>query len=425
MDVDLLAEAKELAERAESIVRAGRRYIGDDPEVIGISQCILEVIGEIDRRQQRERSEFAWDVHKLAGSQSSVRRALAGLAWTLGDVTRARALGERLYAATPSYVDSITNMTLDQNNFDPFILIMWSELLSRAEDELRNHKGVTRRLRIHLTRLFRKSQYEHMSLLSAYASLASEIFGGPPDPAHVKDYEQCYRDLAPVLNEAPGDVLIRASGLRNLVIARSDDERIATWQWLAAEAITVAAATVIDGVPRSYDRSLDIPFYYLPAETLSALEEKIGLIGDFRYQSQGHWLVVNPPIRPAALAGRARQLIEREDELMLELRDCRFFMLLRSLPMPLATYQSLHEELTTGQVDAWQSPERARDRYSELVAEIGQMWSRRTPRTLKLYSQLRTSADAPISQFSQCLSPDWPSGNRRTDGRSLEPEDSQ
>ncbi len=397
--LDALWAAKTLALALSDDLRGTTNYNAGRFGTRRAVALLLSIEAAADRAQRQQRVALAWSLHRLLDEELRVRGAFAGLMWTMGDVIQAHALGEGRYSLTRSAVTATVNMTLDQDSVDPFILAVWLQIMDAAGDKLGRHEGVVSRLRLNVNKALRLfvndvTAMENVDLVNRYAAVVSSFFVGELESASVAAYENRYWSLAPPLQEAPSDILVRVSGLINLISQRSEEEKQEKWSWLAAESIAAISSESLKKGRRFHVPALNIPFYYLRGYRAGDLIAKIDLLEDFRNEAQGYWLTVTPPSRPAHLGRTSRRLVRREDQLLADLRDCRFFMLREDLPRAVSRYYYSTdgiEDVPSEQIQELLSSDIATDRFRDLVRELQGMWKGRVPKELRGYAKERTS----------------------------------
>jgi hypothetical protein len=162
-----------------------------------------------------------------------------------------------------------------------------------------------------------------------YAALAINYFAGNLEKEKVGHLHEAFELYDPVLiNEAPADH-IRIIALLNLAIP-PDELTPKRWAELAKYAGTVTRQASRTALFDSFDRVLDIPFYYLPLADTSEKNQWLESFENFRCGKLWYWMQISPPLTTDE--PDPQPLRQRETDLLTELRGARFIRLLPRLP---------------------------------------------------------------------------------------------
>jgi hypothetical protein len=317
---DAVWTAREVVERALGFVEAAKGF--------PLNEALAEVAAEytalddrVDRRLGSCIAELAW---ALRASLTDFRPEVAAILWTLGDARHAELVaGDAEYVPPLQLVRDLVEVSMSRIPTDPFLQYLWLELKDRPPLDLRGHKVLFAALNnvYHSTGVH---EVEAMGLVSpsrAFARAAIAHFAGHV-PAETRE---AFHEAGLLFGELVGTreplALLRLWALRAL----ADDGPAAAEEWsrLAGFATEILERSVRRGVFRPLHNCLDIPFHYLGADELDAVER-------YRCAGLAYWLAIAEPPRPAERA--AASLVAEEDELLRELRGARFIRVLPHLP---------------------------------------------------------------------------------------------
>jgi hypothetical protein len=271
------------------------------------------LLREVDARHAAAVSEFVWDLHDSCSSgTASFRAEIGALFWSLGDVPRAQLLRET--EATPSReaVAGLIHRSLEMIPNDPCVQFTWLRLKDRPPFSLREHPHVFTTINA----IWPSHGGRDQPVSRAYADAIVAHFRHQPDPDAPGRLIHAYRqNRQPLTPEA----LVRLDSLLTVL-----DPDAATgwsgmppalrWVTLAERSCEIVEARDRQHLRDSYDRVLDIPFYYLEHEGYAAVERAIALTERHRLAGMWFWRRVVAPVMEDKVTPRWHKALRRRSQ---------------------------------------------------------------------------------------------------------------
>ena len=357
-----------------------------------------KILDHCDRRYEACVTDLAWELREgCRTGQPNFRAEVGALFWSLGDVPHAQLLKDTGRLPTVSAVTDLVRRSMQVMHFDPAVQEIWLRMKDRAPFSLREHQELFPTVNLYwpdipVSLAPGQTAAQHFSdrfnltgdpPSNAYAAAVIEHFGTGVSGETRRRLEQAHMMHGDTLQYQAPEAVHRMRSLLTLVMdspppgsnALSQSER---WVLLARDSRRITALR--EGNLRdSYDRRLDIPFYYLQRDSREDLDLAISLAESYREGGHLSWRYAVPPLNGSP-DKEAAELRAKEDLLIAEFRAHRYLTLLPFLP-PAATY---FDEVLQGEsgsrrpeahdVDTTNLPELvryARKRVAELAAEIG------------------------------------------------------
>jgi tetratricopeptide (TPR) repeat protein len=273
---------------------------------------------QLENKYLAARDRLARDVQRASRPAAApIRGPLAALWWTLGDPWHAHGVAGPGFTPTLNQVRRLADRVLRRASLDPMLAAVGDRLWRGPDLDAAGQQSVRRRMGWYLTLSRPFAQLEALtdtlgvSPSNAYSRSLTSYFSGTSSPAE----RATIRDLLPHLEQGGGIAAIRFTALHLLLESIDQRSTQPRWQELAQRAATVAARLNY-GAPYSYDRSLDLPLYYLdgdPDGVYRAVEQ---------HRAASMELVLRNlrPLLDAAPAPAAAALLADEKEVLAEIR---------------------------------------------------------------------------------------------------------
>jgi hypothetical protein len=332
-------------------------------EASELHDAFTAILRELEKSYEGVLNDARWALAERAAVDAATRAAFAAVLWAMGDVVRALALvGDRL-RLTPGNAGFALRQAMVRGPRDVLLRRTWWEAHKRGAIDLS-------RWRILLgpigTGHFRTaSSFEELvaialgiSAARVHAHVILGHFSGDlrsDDRAALSQILEFGKHCLPSESRA----FVRMASLQLLVDRQHRQPR--PWQRLARLAAEAIETERWSATADPFDRSLDVPLSFLSPADPATFE----LLEDHRCASLAYWLVASRPALPHAPAAQA--LLEREDELLEEVRGARLVSLLSLLPK--------HYQYATSPDDSdlaapWWDKQQAIDRLASLRAEL-------------------------------------------------------
>jgi hypothetical protein len=213
---------------------------------------------------------------------------------------------------------------------------IWLAMKDRPPFKLRAHRElfalINTRFHIKMIHMFDEMMPESPSY--SYAKVLIDYFKGAEDiDKSALEFLNYYAEV--LLNTDPV-ATIRLRSLFNLVQLSGHDQK-ENWKHISELAARVLEWHNRIGEFKDLGLCMDIPFYYLNADTSDCLEEKEDFLEAYRCAGIWYWLMVTASDRSINLP-EATALLDEEKLLLDELRGARFIRLLPHLPLHYRRY---------------------------------------------------------------------------------------
>lgn len=307
---------------------------------------------ELERRYIELRDSFAMAVKKASAVENAAIRApLAALWWSLGDPWHAHGISETGFQPTFSQVQQLIDRVLRSVHTDPMLAAtaerLWRAVPISSERYQSIYRRMKRSVQLHESYVnLEEIIYETgVSPSAAYSRALTSYFAGTLSSAE----KDTISTLAPYVDLLGGIAAIRFTAL-NLLLGSIDGPQAQRW-WhdLARQA---AAIVQVENyrAPYLYDRSLDLPLYYLEDDN-----ERLFLALERHRRASMEFVIRN--IRPfTELTPQNGTLLNEEGEILSDIRWLR------------------HQEIPAGmkghEVDPRDALTERLRRLDEIVAEL-------------------------------------------------------
>jgi hypothetical protein len=418
---DALTNARLLVEVASQVIEACI-----DLNLMPAAQEALEsyrtLEGEIRKRLVVSVSELAWELHKEGCRQDhpNFRAELAALLWTLGDVPHATLMGpggpsgyRPARSVILNLVDQSSRLMLD----DPFVQHIWRRMLDRPPVDIRRHSFIINRV----TNTWRKNLIHVFDgeirppLSETYAKSAVAYFAGALDDGLRQELFGQFAGAGPHLERTFPSFWLRLAALVTLNDGRlTEQERAGRWKYMTRLANSALEMTRRIGarderqlygiesarVP-SFDRRLDLPFYYLNSSTAEDFSEAVAALESFRCAGLWFWLRATPPAR----GGVRAEHVTREDNLLALFLGAHFLQ--TSKPMHYRYYTpppaDSREHARRGRAEeARLNPGGVLEELEDLEARFEELWAE-IAREVPEYSARRQTPEIKTEDFEALL----------------------
>jgi hypothetical protein len=338
---------------------------------------LIAVRDELYGQYLGQRDELAWTLWKSCQpSDAAVRAPLAALLWTLGDPWWAHAVSREASVPSRGQLEGLLDVALRGAPFDPMLTSVGARLWGAPGMEMTGHEAMYRRLSQRWVASDAGRELEKslatlgVSPSAAYSRALVSWFGG----TLTDEERETIRSLQPFVASAYPAAAVRFLALHLLLNEENDPDIQEKWWRLAEHVRLVAADEHWHAQSDPYDRSMDLPFYYLEGasdECLTAIEGQRRTSLEFDL-----WNMLPPrPSEP-----EAQSLLNEEDNLLEEVRVLRYVSQLGRLPLWASqvyrTYQT-DEDFRQEPAARWDDPDRARAtlaedrrRLNELAGEL-------------------------------------------------------
>lgn len=382
--------------RAIDTIHATNRYRHDREQDIRDRAAEYErLYVELQRLRRRAVESLAWD---LAAQHAAIVGPLAALLWTLGYPVDADSVAT---GDPPSrwIVESVIDDSLRRGDWDPLTQDIWRTLDARADFDLEKYPLLRLKLTEHVgpTLTRRIDNGSNPPVSQTHALTASAHFEGGIDDELRKRFEFVRDNWLPVLMPIQSSDAVRIVALDALALAAST-ERAERMQQLAPAVPRLVENARSLGVIDYYDHSLDGIFGHLPVDAESDLLTTLDLIEDYRVGGIAYWLIMTRPSLPDDT--KAKDLLEREEALLEELRGARFVRQISELPR--------HYQKYSIDMDHWESfgnpfdQQRAITRLQEIPGELLRLWGE-MEELVPEYAEARRAPIPSLDEFARLL----------------------
>jgi hypothetical protein len=295
-----------------------------------------QVATETERIYEDAVQDLAWELHAgCCPTQPNFRPEVAGLLWTLGYVSHAHLMSRQqgqTYIPPRTFLYDLIEESLRRMPSDPLQQYFWLAMKDRGPFDLRGHRTLFGMINARFTtsKLHMFSQLLPDDPCRSFARTATSYFGDGVDATAAADLTMASELVGPVLMDEDPGAYVRIRGLLNL-IAEPSSTQTTNWLHLADIAATGARAASKLGIFEPFDRTLDIPFFYLQDAARPGVSGLLDWIEKYRAANLWYWLAIVPPLRPATDAMESA-LIAQEERLLRALRGAWFVTLLPYLP---------------------------------------------------------------------------------------------
>jgi hypothetical protein len=278
-----------------------------------------ELRDRLESRYIRLHATIARDVqHVSKPATAPIRSAIAALWWTLGDPWHAHGVADGTFQPSLRQVLQLTDRIMRSAFPDPMLAATGARLWQQPGLRPERHESAYRRMTQYypLSRQF--AEFEQImdstgvSPANAYARALTSYFAGTSSAAE----RLTISTLVPHVQAVGGRAAVRFTALHLLL--ETADGRASRQHWAALAQIAAAISAELSyRNPYSYDRSLDLPLYYLSddaADHFAAVEHHRGATMDFVLRNLR-------PVPPTA-AGSA-ELVSEEGLLLQQVRALR------------------------------------------------------------------------------------------------------
>lgn len=287
-----------------------------------------ELRDRLDSRYIRLHATIARDIqHASRPATAPIRSAIAALWWSLGDPSHAHGVADGTFQPTLRQVFLLTDRILRSAFLDPMLAATGARLWQKPGLRSERHESMYRRMVRYCPLSGQFADFENIidrtgvSPSNAYARALTSYFAGTSSAAE----RDTIRRLVPHVQDSGGRAAIRFTALHLLLEAA--DGRPSRQRWVElAQAAAAASLELGYRFPYSYDRSLDLPLYYLECgsdDVFSAVERHRSAAMDFVLRNLR-------PFPPAA--ARSAALVTEEDQLLGQVRELRHGSLPTGLP---------------------------------------------------------------------------------------------
>lgn len=376
---------------ARTLQRAGALWAGR--KLTSISQNILSRAGQgcpwhTESAQQeiailrkyyetlyiRERDNAAHHFSEVAKQSEQMRATLAAVWWTLGVPALAHSVATGKMKPTAKQVKLLLDDFIRKNDADALLWQTVGSLWRVPQTDPVLHPTIYKRtawfypIEESAVRLAQRDPHIGCSASAVYSSLLNDLLANRPIRGDAVAFLDYFSLRLPQSEALTG---IRFDCLRLLIEDWHYGVTSALWSELTIRAREVLAELEWRVDPARYDRTLDIPLYYLGTEDddgLRTLEEHRSAAVEF------HTYCASTQ-RDGDEAGHAQAGKDVE-----EVRKLRFIMALNDLPSALG--EAFIVSWQPGEdVTAWSNRERAQARLIELQAELRKYYRNSEPAT--------------------------------------------
>jgi hypothetical protein len=391
---------------------------GRDPETTAGYRAVLR---HAQRRYGECVDNLAWDLRNSCGAEEpNFRSEVAAMFWSLGDVPHAESLLRTTYVPSREVVAGLVRRSMQVIPFDPGLQEIWLRLKDRPPFALRAHKELFPSINLYWANISlppfrgRDAGQHRVDALSlsrptpsrAYAAAATEYFGSGISAETLAQLGETHGLNSEMMATYAPEALVRLRSLLTLVVPEAESRfmppRSERWAMLAEAAWRTVQAREPE-VRDSYDRVLDIPFYYLKQETQPELSAAIELAERYRQAGMWFWRLITPiPLRAPEPA--AQSLSAREQEIIAELYARRYFSLIPHLPERSARLEIIEDDrMYRVRPDDVQALVRsAPDRIRELASELNDVVSQIAEADPD-FAASRVAARSPIEDFAATI----------------------
>jgi hypothetical protein len=392
---------------------SGWTAYGRNPAVTADYRKILQYTS---RRYDECIENLAWELRKSCRLEvPNFRLDVAALFWTLGDVPHAQLLRNTALIPPQQVFDYLVRRSLQVMHLDPALQEIWLGMKDRPPFSLRDHPELFVSINLKWAPICSPmepygGQHQvdllgigHDSPSWAYARAITEYFrsGVAGEAVQRLDLSHCLNSDA-LMAYAP-EALHR---MRSLLILTSDSAepnqlpQAAKWR-LLAEASCAIVEQRERNIRDTYDRTLDIPFYYLDRSNSSHLALAIELTERYREAGRSYWRHASPQVQRRSPEGdRVRG---REQQCIAELRANRYLSLLPILPPGCARLQVAGSAPEDPDVVS-QLSRKAPGRVAGLMRELDIIEQEKVAAD-PAYQASRVLRPTTIEEFSAALSP--------------------
>ena len=380
------------------------------------------ILRHAQRRYDECVDNLAWDLRSSCRTEEpNFRPEVAAMFWSLGDVPHAEILRRTAYVPSREVVARLVQRSMQVIPFDPGIQEIWLRLKDRPPFALRAHKELFPSINLYWANISlpptrgRDAAQHQVDVLSlsghspsrTYAAAAIEYFGAGITAQTLAQLGEAHAFSSdPMAMYAP-EALVRLRSLLTLTVPEANSQgmppRSERWTMLAEAAWRTVQAR--EQVARdSYDRVLDIPFYYLEGRTQSGLSAAIELAERYRQAGMWFWRLVTP-IPTHAPGPIVQRLSTREHEIVAELHARRFFSMIPHLPDRSARLDVLKDGNAFYPVPAEEVKALVRsapDRIRELAGELNDI-AEQMAEADPDFAATRVAAHSPIEDFASTL----------------------
>lgn len=360
LDADAIWAARRLAQMAvEAIENSEQWNTRRDP---GVTAQYRSLLREADGRHAECIENLAWDLRESCRPEGpNFRPEVAAMFWTLGDVLHAHLLHTTSQLPSQSSITSLVRRSMLVMHLDPALQGIWLQLKDRPPFQLRSHRELFESINKVWSDSSRKHELMRGQTAGQHMADLMTVFDEAPSDVYADAVTRYFRDdLTGELSERllrthhdSQDTLAQYSPeallrFRCLIILIVDPARIGTWsraeRWADIAGDSCRLTELREQSLRdAYDRTLDIPFYYLPRDDPDDISRAAELTERYRAAAQWFWrrAIAVPGDPGLEAADRAR-----EEDLRQQLRRN---LLLRSLPYLPVNYVRLTSEEFSGQ----------------------------------------------------------------------------
>ena len=273
---------------------------------------------QLEQKYLATRDRLARDIQRARPASAPIRGPLAALWWTLGDPWHAHGLADPGFTPTLNQVRRLVDRILRGTYMDPMLSAVGDRLWRGPSLDVAGQESVRRRMGRYLAPSRSFAEFEALtetigvSPSNAYSRALTSFFSGTSTRAE----RATISELVPLVERFGGIAAIRFTALHLLLESIDDRRTQQRWHELARRAATVASRLNY-GAPYSYDRSPDLPLYYLdgdPDYLYQAVEQHRAASMDF--------VLRNLRPRIAAPPGTAA-LLDDEKQMLAEIRWLR------------------------------------------------------------------------------------------------------
>jgi tetratricopeptide (TPR) repeat protein len=268
--IPLLWSARQLAEDASRgmwLVRA-RDPGGLDWHTVEALAGFRDLRDQLDKSYLAARDRLARDIQRASRPAAApIRGPLAALWWTLGDPWHAHGVAGTDFTPTLNQVRRLVDRVLRRASIDPMLAAVGDRLWRGPSLDAAGQQSVRRRMGWYLTLSRPFAELEALtdelgvSPSNAYSRALTSFFRGGSTRAE----RATISELMPHLDQVGGIAAIRFAALHLLLESVDKASTQQRWRELAQRAAGIAARLNY-GAPYSYDRSLDLPLYYLDGD---------------------------------------------------------------------------------------------------------------------------------------------------------------
>ena len=269
---------------------------------------------QLESKYLAARDRLARDVQRASlPAAAPIRGPLAALWWTLGDPWHAHGVASPGFTPTLNQIRRLLDRVLRRASIDPMLAAVGDRLWRGPDLDAAGQQSVRRRMGWYLTLSRPFAQFEALtdrlgvSPSNAYSRALASYFSGTSSPVE----RATIRAVLPYLEQSGGVAAIRFTALHLLLESIDQRSTQPRWQELAQRAATIAARLNY-GVPYSYDRSLDLPLYYLdgaPDDVYRAVEQHRAASMDLVLRNLRPLLDATPGPAAAALLDDEKQVL--------------------------------------------------------------------------------------------------------------------